>query len=1134
MDDNLTLQNQRKKLHTEQGLLSDEEMLEVMHPNYLEEQQKEPALTPEEIRIKLLDDVTNDTKWYGDSDEMFMIKSEIADLREKWVNEKKVRPTDLLFRYDCIISMGEKYLSGKGKGRGMYADRHQKVRNLCDALKAEREELILTHVGIETEYGARRHDYAISKALNERGASRDAARLEKLLNTRIPDTETEFQKAKKKILDVYDDLIDHYKSASTSFCIFFDAKKKRLTAQRVLEQLEKERSMFKQKQFFEKRSLDQELQTKEKSDDSEKKQVQENQRFWGDDLTYAQMNKEIDDQFLKDNPNVKLINATEQENAYNLFSRLAGVRDLFIVAEKKVNYMDSVLGMDTDAYLSESKKGLTLEEALVEAKNLDLPLMYSDEALDQIQTIQIIDFILGQKGRDQNSFQVKTEIKNIENIDYLVITHVMATDHGDSLGKETADDLNKENQQKSTREIFDKDDKLLIPFYDYQAADKIIEMDENKLADYFRQAGVSEEKISACKGRLRKMQTLLKKDKEKGRRADVEADLANPEHQTEEFKNILLNYKRSTVGKNASHTYVLNSLIQDSGRTYWDAELRKGEKPSETSMKISDEISEVAQINKKSDHELRSEKPAYEKRKRIKEMLDTDEAGFAGQELQDESRKVLDAVKEYMSFEHSVQSLKADSDFDLKGADLMRKLEPGKHKELQEKAKSELKKSEKAENKKPDLDAAMLSEEAVLSEGEEAISEKQLTNKMNEIFYREEGDKYQYYFRLKSESRERALNLLIDRMSDLNKLQDRTAYQQAELERYAEYLEQLHSVNESGNLKYDIKKDKLVKVEDTEFSDEYHFISVKDQPLFPEDPKLTDLVQGGVGDCYLIAILGSVVENDPQFIKDHMKDNGDGTVTVKLYQPTNAKGTTFQSMAVTVEKSVPFQKAKPGKNAGAFGSLWVQMYEKALIASGITGRHDRKEKYSYSEICGGAGEYGLSWVLGTKGQVLYDIAEENHYEVPQWKYKDKKNQKTKYIPGFNQTVQAVKKALEELLKEDVIVTAGAFEEFKDATGKGGSGESVRRGVAGKHAYTVIKMEEINGKTYVRIRNPWGTTVSETAMNQLTGKTFYRGHKGGEAQGSFLMDINTFVEHIQRVTYIKKSNVKGKQDRNGAA
>lgn len=118
------------------------------------------------------------------------------------------------------------------------------------------------------------------------------------------------------------------------------------------------------------------------------------------------------------------------------------------------------------------------------------------------------------------------------------------------------------------------------------------------------------------------------------------------------------------------------------------------------------------------------------------------------------------------------------------------------------------------------------------------------------------------------------------------------------------------------------------------------FRSVKDEPLFAHDPVLKDIKQGAMGDCYFISALASVVVRNPGAIKRMMKDNGDGTVTVRFFKKNDdsdyaEKVESLTGICVTVSKTIPErveQDSKQRKDSYSKGALWVKMMEKAYAA----------------------------------------------------------------------------------------------------------------------------------------------------------------------------------------------------------
>lgn len=112
--------------------------------------------------------------------------------------------------------------------------------------------------------------------------------------------------------------------------------------------------------------------------------------------------------------------------------------------------------------------------------------------------------------------------------------------------------------------------------------------------------------------------------------------------------------------------------------------------------------------------------------------------------------------------------------------------------------------------------------------------------------------------------------------------------------------------------------------------------SAKNGPLFPHEPSPNDISQGNLGDCYLLAGLSSLASRWPEQIKKNMRDNGDGTVTVRFWKknPPPEDPAQFSERAQYTPVLVTVDKIY-NRTAGTEDCLWAQMIERAYTASGL-------------------------------------------------------------------------------------------------------------------------------------------------------------------------------------------------------
>lgn len=245
-----------------------------------------------------------------------------------------------------------------------------------------------------------------------------------------------------------------------------------------------------------------------------------------------------------------------------------------------------------------------------------------------------------------------------------------------------------------------------------------------------------------------------------------------------------------------------------------------------------------------------------------------------------------------------------------------------------------------------------------------------------------------------------------------------------------------------GSLLNRSKFSKDIDIEEVKFLDPEKVSDNKlVRELFPDgSPKPEDVKQGKLGLCYFFAVLSTVAEKNPELIKSNLVDNGDGSVTVKFFNPN-----TGEPLYVKVQKTIP--KLSSNYRFTQNDCLWVNMYLKAFVASGFYSFSQFNNVKSYKKAEGGFMDLVIRMITG----------------------KDTKVKTTTSIRLSN--------------KENL------YDEFKGILSNGGYiccdfnplgminsifGKTVSKGIVRTHAYSVEKVyRDENGQKWVVIRNPWG-------------------------------------------------------------
>ncbi|MDC7292755.1 calpain family cysteine protease [Butyrivibrio sp. DSM 10294] len=306
---------------------------------------------------------------------------------------------------------------------------------------------------------------------------------------------------------------------------------------------------------------------------------------------------------------------------------------------------------------------------------------------------------------------------------------------------------------------------------------------------------------------------------------------------------------------------------------------------------------------------------------------------------------------------------------------------------------------------------------------------------------------------------------------------------------------------------------KITEKKDLEWKD------MSKYPLFAHEPSVNDMAQGQVGDCYALSTIAAIVDMRPSVIKNMMKDNGD-TVTVKFCTDNGDK-------YVTVKKTVPVYKRAGEdieKDYYVRGALWIQMLEKAIVASGIIKdlyKQEGKEikdsikdksdliamlekdgQVSYELISGGDPASFARFITGKRGtKRIFNEEVNDEYEG---QLKKGKMEYTKAQEAFISEADELNKGF-----KNYVLTASTKDGFDTIEGSGLKSEDNEKGVYIRHAYAVVGTRMINGEKTIVLRNPWGIGTNEAVYDEKTGAVTQQITFDGKNEGYVFMPVDTF-------------------------
>ena len=204
------------------------------------------------------------------------------------------------------------------------------------------------------------------------------------------------------------------------------------------------------------------------------------------------------------------------------------------------------------------------------------------------------------------------------------------------------------------------------------------------------------------------------------------------------------------------------------------------------------------------------------------------------------------------------------------------------------------------------------------------------------------------------------------------------------------------------------------------------YAEIEDGEVFVDGASLTDVQQGRIANCYLLAALGSIAHTNPDLLNQLITDNGDGTYTVH-FQGSMGDVTIDDDFPVYAgSQSTVFAETNTG---GDNPELWVAIIEKAF-AEGSGGYEDTEYGWAHEAL------------VQLTGQSSYSKGDTSDYSPEE---------------------------LQAAIANGQSVTASSL--TKDDAKKADLGT----GIISNHAYVVTDVRQNEaGEWEVVVYNPWGS------------------------------------------------------------
>jgi len=237
-------------------------------------------------------------------------------------------------------------------------------------------------------------------------------------------------------------------------------------------------------------------------------------------------------------------------------------------------------------------------------------------------------------------------------------------------------------------------------------------------------------------------------------------------------------------------------------------------------------------------------------------------------------------------------------------------------------------------------------------------------------------------------------------------------------------------------------------------------------PLFVNGPQSSDVRQGAIGNCYFPAAAAAVAHLAPKVLEDAITERrdaqtGERVFDVKFYSPSGRMElVTVDADLYTRSWGGPVYGNTPNNNDLDKMELWYPILEKAYA----------KWKGSYDRIGNG----------GSPAAVLTALT----------------GKSTRYFDTSYNSADEIFKAVKDAADKKLPMTAGTHDDKARYTNSG---------VYADHAYSVCGAEEVGGKKFILLRNPWGE--SEAGND-------------GKNDGYFKLEMAQFLKLFDDVSMVR--------------